>query len=89
MAHFIKLPQKGLTEETAILTKWYVKAGDTVKEGQYLFAVETGKASFDVESEAAGTVLELLVEEGEELPISAYVCVIGEAGETYTVPASE
>ena len=88
MAHFIKLPQKGLTEETAIVEKWYVKAGDIVKEGQYLFSVETGKAVFDVESEAAGVVLELLVEEGDEMPISACVCVIGEAGESYTLPVN-
>jgi len=89
MAHFVRLPQKGLTEETAIIEKWYVKVGDTVKEGQYLFSVETGKAVFDVESEVAGVVLELLTEEGEELPIKACVCVIGEAGESYELPESE
>jgi len=86
MAYFIRLPQKGLTEETAMVNEWYVKVGDTVKEGQYLFSVETGKAVFDVESEAAGEVLELLVEEGDELPIKACVCVIGEAGEVYELP---
>ena len=89
MAYFIRIPQKGLTEETALLNKWYVQVGDTVKQGQYLFSVETGKAVFDVESEAAGVVLELLAEEGEELPIKACVCVIGEAGEAYQLPGDE
>lgn len=89
MAVFVRMPQKGLTEESAILAKWYVKKGDTVKEGQYIFALETGKATFDVEAEVSGTVLELIGEEGDEVAVKAVVCVIGKPGESYTrdIPA--
>ena len=31
MASLIRMPQKGLSEDSAILSKWYVKEGDTVK----------------------------------------------------------
>jgi pyruvate dehydrogenase E2 component (dihydrolipoamide acetyltransferase) len=79
------MPQKGLTEESAILTKWYVKEGDVVKEGQYIFALETGKATFDVEAEVSGTILKLAGGEGEEIAIKAVVCVIGTPGESYTL----
>ncbi|MBR4150189.1 MAG: biotin/lipoyl-binding protein, partial [Firmicutes bacterium] len=57
MASYVKMPQKGLSEDSAILSKWYVKEGDEVKKGELLFAIETGKATFDIESEFEGTVL--------------------------------
>ncbi len=87
MAEFVRMPQKGLTEESAILSRWYVKKGDEVRAGQLLFALETGKATFDVESEAAGTVLELRGNEGDEIAVKAVVCVIGSPGEKYVTDA--
>ena len=61
MASLIRMPQKGLSEDSAILSKWYVKEGDAVKKGDYLFAIETGKATFDVESEEDGEEMESFV----------------------------
>lgn len=81
MAYFVRMPQKGLTEETALLTQWYVKVGDAVKPGQLLFALETGKAVFDIEAEKGGTVLERIGNEGDEVAVKAIVMVIGEPGE--------
>ncbi|MGI5848696.1 MAG: 2-oxo acid dehydrogenase subunit E2 [Christensenellales bacterium] len=89
MAYFVLLPQKGLTEESAVLSAWHVEEGDQVKEGDDLFDIETGKATFSVESETAGTVLEIIAKEGQEIPIKSVVCVIGSKGETYTLPGSE
>jgi pyruvate dehydrogenase E2 component (dihydrolipoamide acetyltransferase) len=86
MADIVLMPQLGISEESAVLSQWYVKKGDRVKPGQKLFSLETGKASFDFESEYEGYVLELLCSEGDELPIKTPVCVIGEQGETYTPP---
>jgi pyruvate dehydrogenase E2 component (dihydrolipoamide acetyltransferase) len=83
MAEYVRMPQKGLTEESALLAEWYVKKGDTVKVGQPLFALETGKAAFDVESEVSGTVLDTFAKEGDEIPIKSVVMVIGEPGEEY------
>lgn len=86
MAHIILMPQKGVSEDSAVLAEWYIKPGDKVKPGNKLFSVENGKAAYDEESEIEGTVLALLCEEGEELPVKAPVCVIGAEGEKYEVP---
>ena len=86
MATFVRMQQRSLTEENAILSKWYVAEGDLVKEGQYIYAMETGKASFDVEAEASGTILKILISEGEEVAVRTIVCVIGNPGETYVFP---
>ena len=86
MAELILMPQKGLTEESAILSYWHVKKGDVVKEGDYLFDIETGKATFSIESEVAGTVLETIGAEGDEILVKSVVCVIGKPGESYDIP---
>ena len=88
MAKFILMPQKGLTEESVIMGEWHVNKGDVVKEGDILFEIETGKATFPVESDAAGPVLEMIGETGDEIRVKEVVCVIGEQGESYELPHS-
>ena len=88
MANIILMPQKGVSEESAVLAEWYIRVGDTVKIGDKLFSIENGKSAFDEESEVEGTVLALLCEPGDELPIKAPVCVIGAPGESFDVPGA-
>lgn len=88
MATVITMPQKGLTEESSVIAEFFVKEGDSVAVGAPLFAIETGKATFDVESEAAGTVLAIFCEEGDDVPIKAPVLVVGEPGEAFERPVS-
>ncbi|MCL1808898.1 MAG: 2-oxo acid dehydrogenase subunit E2 [Clostridiales bacterium] len=83
MANLVLMPQLGISDDSAVIAKWHIKAGDTVKRGDRLFSIETGKATFDVESEHGGTVLAMLAEEGEEKPVGAPVCAIGDAGELF------
>lgn len=88
MSTVVTMPQKGLTEESAVIAEWYVKEGDTVTVGAPLFAIETGKATIDVEAEVAGTVLGIFCADGDDVAIMAPVCVIGEPGESFERPAS-
>ncbi|MCL2579943.1 MAG: 2-oxo acid dehydrogenase subunit E2 [Oscillospiraceae bacterium] len=89
MANIVLLPQIGISEESAVLTAWHVKVGDVVKTGDHLFSLETGKSSFDVESEFSGSVLALLAQEGDELPVKSPVCAIGRPGEAVDLPKPE
>ncbi|MCL2812601.1 MAG: 2-oxo acid dehydrogenase subunit E2, partial [Clostridia bacterium] len=75
--------QLGISEESALLTQWFVREGDKVDVGDKLFSIETGKSSFDVPSDYAGTVLKLILPEGEEALIQAPICAIGDEGESY------
>jgi pyruvate dehydrogenase E2 component (dihydrolipoamide acetyltransferase) len=86
MAETVLMPQLGISEDSAILTAWHVREGDAVKTGQKLFSIETGKSSFDVESEYAGTVLALFAAEGDEVAVKAPVCSVGDAGEAAAPP---
>ncbi len=81
MANPIIMPRQGQSVESCILTEWKVKAGDVVAEGDVLAVIETDKASFDLESTASGTVLELFWDADDDVPVLANVAAIGEEGE--------
>jgi len=81
MATPVIMPRLGQSVEDCILAEWKVAPGDAVDEGTVLAIIETDKASFDLESTAAGTVLELFWEEGDDVPVLANVVAVGEEGE--------
>jgi len=81
MANPVIMPRQGQSVESCILTEWKVQPGDTVAEGDVLAVIETDKASFDLESTASGTVLELFWEADDDVPVLANVIAIGAEGE--------
>jgi len=80
MAVGIIMPRQGQSVESCII-QWKVKEGDTVKAGDILFGYETDKASFEEASPADGTVLKLLVQDGDDVPCLNTVLIIGQPGE--------
>ena len=85
MAQSFKLPDlgEGLTEGE--VSRWLVAEGQEIAEDDPLVEIQTDKATVDIPSPYAGTVLRIFVAEGEVAPVGAVLVVIGEPGET--VPA--
>jgi len=90
MAEIVVLPQQGNSVEEVVLLEWRVAAGDTVAEGDILCEVETDKATMEVESTAGGTVLKLLADAGDTVPVKTPIVVVGTTGEDISglVPGS-
>ena len=63
--HVIKLPDVGEGVAEAELVEWHVKVGDLVREDTILGAVMTDKATVEMESPVAGTVIKLAGEVGD------------------------
>ena len=53
-----------------------VAAGDTVAEGDVLLEIATDKANMDITAPAAGTVEEILVAEGDIIPVDVILVVM-------------
>ena len=81
MANIVIMPRQGQSVESCIITAWQKKKGDTVSAGDILFSYETDKSAFDEPSQFAGTILEVLVSEGDVVPCLDPVCIIGDIGE--------
>ncbi len=81
MANVVVMPKAGITVESCIIGTWEKKVGDSIKVGDILFTYETDKASFECESTAEGTLLEIFYNEGDEVPCLVNVCAVGNPGE--------
>ncbi|HEY6145743.1 MAG TPA: dihydrolipoamide acetyltransferase family protein [Solirubrobacterales bacterium] len=65
-------------EEGTILT-WLKQVGDEIAIGDELVEIETDKANMAYESDTAGTLTEILAQEGETLPIGSPIALIGDS----------
>lgn len=81
MATAVIMPRQGQSVESCILVEWLARAGDAVREGQPLANIETDKAVFEVESPAAGTLLEVFFDAGADVPVLTNIAAIGAPGE--------
>ncbi len=81
MASEFKLPDlgEGLTEGE--VARWLVTEGQEIAEDDPLVEIQTDKATVEVPSPYAGTVLRIVVAEGDVAPVGAVLVVIGEPGE--------
>jgi pyruvate dehydrogenase E2 component (dihydrolipoamide acetyltransferase) len=79
--------REGLTE--AEIVAWKVKVGDTIEINDVIVEIETAKSLVELPSPYEGTVLALLVAEGETVPVGTPIISIGAEGEAAPVaPAS-
>ncbi|WGM31142.1 pyruvate dehydrogenase complex E1 component subunit beta [Brevundimonas sp. NIBR11] len=87
----ILMPALSPTMEEGNLTKWHVKAGDTVKAGDVIAEIETDKATMEVEAVDEGEISEILVPEGTEgVKVNAVIArLAGEAGAAASAPKAE
>lgn len=89
MATKVIMPKLGNTVESCVILGWKVKPGDHVEKDTVLCEIETDKATMDVPAGLEGTILALLHNEGDDVPVLQDIAVIGEAGEKWAeVPSS-
>ncbi len=72
----LKLNRVGMTMEEATLTRWCVQPGEKFAKDDVLYEIETEKVTQEVTAEVAGTLVEILVAEDEDLAVDDDVCVI-------------
>jgi pyruvate dehydrogenase E2 component (dihydrolipoamide acetyltransferase) len=77
----IKLPQAGQSMEDGTIVRWMKKEGETVAKGEVLLEIETDKATVEVEAEQGGTLLKIVVGEGQTVPVLTVIGYLGQPGE--------
>jgi pyruvate dehydrogenase E2 component (dihydrolipoamide acetyltransferase) len=75
-------------EEGTILT-WMKQVGEEVAVGDELVEIETDKANMAYESDVAGTLTQILAQEGDTLAIGSPIAVVGGDGDDGAAPAAE
>jgi pyruvate/2-oxoglutarate dehydrogenase complex dihydrolipoamide acyltransferase (E2) component len=82
MAHQVLVPPLGQTTDTVVFASWYKQVGDSIKQGEPLFAIETDKATLDIEAQVSGVLVETNALPGESVAALSEIGVIAAAGES-------
>ena len=87
MPNSFKLPDlgEGLTEGE--VARWLVREGQEIREDDPLVEIQTDKATVDIPSPFGGTVLKILVAEGDVVPVGTELVLIGVPGDPMPEPA--
>ncbi|MEP7324549.1 MAG: dihydrolipoamide acetyltransferase family protein [Gemmatimonadota bacterium] len=82
------MPQMGESIAEGTLSRWMKKLGDEVKRDEPIFEISTDKVDAEIPSPTAGTLAEILVQEGQTVPVQTVVARIEtEKGAAASVPA--
>lgn len=74
----VVMPQMGESIVEGTLTKWLKKVGDHVERDEPLFEISTDKVDTEIPSPVAGTLSEILVQEGATVAVNSVVARIGD-----------
>ena len=77
----IVMPRLSDSMEEGTVLRWLKGVGDEVAVGDELVEIETDKANMVYESDTAGTVVEILAQEGDTLPVGDPIARVGDASE--------
>ena len=67
------MPQMGESIAEGTLSKWMKKVGDAVKRDEPIFEISTDKVDAEIPAPQAGVLVEILVQEGQTVPIQTVV----------------
>jgi pyruvate dehydrogenase E2 component (dihydrolipoamide acetyltransferase) len=83
----VRVPLRGEGMDECVISEWFFNAGDVVSEGEPLLAVETAKATYDVEAPASGVLSEITASAGDEVAVQQVVArILGDGEERPSGP---
>ena len=74
------MPQMGESIAEATISKWRKKVGDIVQKDEVILEISTDKVDSEIPAPAAGTIAELLFNEGDVVPVKTKIALIDTAG---------
>ena len=77
----VVMPRLSDSMEEGTVLRWLKSAGDEVAVGEELVEIETDKANMVYESDLAGTIVEILAQEGDTLPVGDPIARVGDPSE--------
>ena len=83
------MPRLSDTMEEGRIGRWLKREGDSFREGDVIAEIETDKATMEFQAYDAGTVLRIIVDDGETAALGAPIAIVGEAGEEVAAATAE
>ncbi|MBS4210879.1 dihydrolipoamide acetyltransferase family protein [Neobacillus rhizophilus] len=77
----VKMPRLGVTMQAGTVANWLLEEGDFVEKGDYLFEMETEKATVEIEAMNSGVLRKIIIPEGQEVPVNTVIAILAEEDE--------
>ena len=85
----VPMPQMGESIAEGTVSKWLKQLGDSVERDEPILEISTDKVDAEIPSPQAGTLVEIIVQEGETVEVGTVVAYIDtEAGAVVSEPAT-
>lgn len=84
MANKILMPKLSPTMEEGQISSWIKEEGDEIEANETIAEVDTDKATMEMTSLEAGTLLKIIVPAGENARLGQTIGIIGDKGEDYS-----
>ena len=81
------MPQMGESIAEGTLSRWLKKIGDSVKRDEPIFEISTDKVDAEIPSPSAGVLAEILVTEGQTVPVQTVVARLETEAGAVVAPA--
>lgn len=78
----VTMPQMGADMTEGTVVKWLKQVGDQVTRGEIIAEIETDKATVELEAWESGILKQIVVPEGETVPVGQPIALLGNADET-------
>jgi len=85
MATEVLVPPLGQTVDTVTLVTWYKNEGEMVAQGEPLFAIETDKATLDIEAPGSGMLRGVMAQPGDAVKVLSPIALIAAPGEALEI----
>jgi pyruvate dehydrogenase E2 component (dihydrolipoamide acetyltransferase) len=89
MAELVIMPKLGFNMDEGQLVKWHKKEGEEIKKGEILFEILTDKTTMEIEATTSGVVRKLLIDEGQTVPVTTPIAIIGDSNEDISLLLKE
>jgi pyruvate dehydrogenase E2 component (dihydrolipoamide acetyltransferase) len=86
MAEELTMPRLSDTMEEGTVGRWLKREGDSFREGDVIAEIETDKATMEFQAYEDGTLLRILVDDGQSAALGAPIAIVGEEGEEVPEP---
>jgi pyruvate dehydrogenase E2 component (dihydrolipoamide acetyltransferase) len=84
----LTMPRLSDTMEEGRIGRWLKREGESFREGDVIAEIETDKATMEFQAYDDGTVLRIIVDDGETAALGAPIAIVGEAGEEVAEPSA-
>src|SRR5437764_2925860 len=83
------MPQMGVSVSEGTITKWLKHEGEEIEADEPLLEISTDKVDTEIPSPGSGVVAQILVQEGETVPVGTKIALIGDEAAAGAAPAEE